>query len=99
MGIEFRSSDVGMSEQRLHGPQVCPVLQHVSGATVPEHVRADLALDSRRMLTDNLANPLAGKLLPAVASVTNEKPGKGLFLRGEQRPHRQIALQSQSGRL
>src|SRR5206468_7181097 len=70
MGIEFRSSDVGMSEQRLHCSQVCPVLQHVSGATVPEHVRASVT-HSLRTLVDDLPHPLPCKL-PTLAS--HKKP-------------------------
>src|ERR1700674_663502 len=42
MGIDLRGRDVGVSEQRLHPPQVGAVVQQMAREGVAEHMRAHL---------------------------------------------------------
>src|SRR4051794_5204344 len=43
MRINLSSRDIGMSENRLHSAQVRAILDHVSRATVPQHMRTSVA--------------------------------------------------------
>ena len=41
MGIDLGGADVGMAQQKLHGPQVSPAFQQVGGKGMAEGVRRD----------------------------------------------------------
>ena len=41
MGIDLRSRDIGVAEQRLHDAQIGAVMQEVAGEGVAQHVRGD----------------------------------------------------------
>jgi hypothetical protein len=40
VGIDLRGGDIRVSEDGLHGTQIGAVFHHVSGAAMPQHVRA-----------------------------------------------------------
>jgi hypothetical protein len=39
MGVDLRGRNIGMSEQRLHDPQIRAVVQQMAGEGVAQHVR------------------------------------------------------------
>ena len=41
MGIDLGGADVGMAQQKLHGPQVSPAFQQVGGKGMAAGVRRD----------------------------------------------------------
>jgi len=40
MGINLRSGNISVAQEALNGSQICPVLHHMGGTAVAEHVRA-----------------------------------------------------------
>ena len=40
VGVDLSCGYVGVSQDGLHGPQVGPILDHVRGAAMAQHVRA-----------------------------------------------------------
>ena len=45
--VNFRGADVRVTEQFLDHPQVRAVFQQMSGETMPQHVRRDVACGTR----------------------------------------------------
>ena len=45
MQIDLGSPDVGMPQEILHRPQICPPAQQVRGKRMPEDMRRDALVD------------------------------------------------------
>ena len=60
--VNLRGRNVGVPENSLHGAQIRSVLDHVRGATVPQHVRAGVTPALRRRF-DHLPHSLPRDLL------------------------------------
>ena len=42
MGVDLGGGDIGMAQQSLQHPQVCPAFQQMGGKGMPQDMRADL---------------------------------------------------------
>ena len=63
MGIDLGGRYVRMSQHDLHGSQIRPKFKEMSGKGMPEAVRRDPLIDSRRqsVLFDDFPEPLPGQ--------------------------------------
>src|SRR5581483_48110 len=59
MGVDLGRGDISVAENRLQGSQIGSVLDHVSGATVAQHVRTGVAAHRCRIRPQHLPDPLA----------------------------------------
>ena len=63
MGVNLRGADVGVTEKLLNNSKVGSVVQQMSGKTVAEHVRGDIAADAGELnaLLDSKPESHAGE--------------------------------------
>src|SRR5512146_96475 len=59
--IDLRRRNIGVSEDRLHGSQICPVLHHVRRRAVAQHVRRGVVPDWLRRAAHDLPDALASQ--------------------------------------
>src|SRR5258708_5724671 len=77
VGVDLRSRDVGMAQNRLYSPQIGAVFHHMCCARVPQHVWAGIASRGQRCLADHLPDPLTRQ---SPRSRPQEKKGQTFFL-------------------
>ena len=82
LGVDLRGADVFVSEQFLHGAQVCPAAEEMHGERVAQGVGRDIFLDAR-------AGGVLFELVPEAdsaqrrAAVVQEQRVAGAFRAGE----------------
>jgi hypothetical protein len=89
MRINLRRSNIRMSQQSLHTPQISPVLHHMRRATMPQHMRTHLRPCRS---TNHLPNPLPSQRLPPHTQKQSPRHHPSC-LHQLRPPHRQITLQ------
>ena len=68
VGIDLRGRDIGMAQELLHGAQIGPPLQQMTGKGMTQNMRRDarrLNAGGDRKRLQLLAEALAGQVLPA----------------------------------
>jgi len=94
MRINLRRSNIRMPQQRLHTPQIRPMLHHVRRATMPKHMRTRLTPPCRRA-PHHLPDPLPRQ---RISSHTQEQRPLNPCLNQPRPPHRQISFQRLNSR-